>query len=118
MPALSPLAPERFPDLPEIPGVRLAAGSTGTRYKGRNDLLLVELAPGTTVAGVYTKSSMISAPCEWSRNVTKRGRARALIANAGNANTFTGRDGVQAVKATATAVAKLMGAKADEVLVT
>ena len=43
--AVSPLAPERFPDIPVIPGVRFAAGCTGMRYRNRDDLMLAELAP-------------------------------------------------------------------------
>ena len=54
MPAISPLAPARFPDLPPIAGVRLAACEAGVRYSGRQDLMLAELASGSTVAGVFT----------------------------------------------------------------
>ena len=50
MPAISPLAPAGFPDLKPIAGVRLAAYAAGVRYAGRNDLMLAELAPGTTIA--------------------------------------------------------------------
>ena len=52
----SPLAPAKFPELPAIAGVRLAAGSAGIRYKGRTDLMIATLDPGTTVAGVLTRS--------------------------------------------------------------
>jgi len=114
---VSPLAPERFPDLPEIAGVRLAAGATGTRYKDRNDLMLAELAPGTTVAGVFTKSKTASPPVEWCRKQVKRGKARAFVVNAGNANTFTGRDGHAAVAAEAAAAAKLVGGAPHEVFI-
>lgn len=117
MTSRSPLAPDRFPDLPAVAGVRLATGCTGMRYKGRDDLMLIELAPGTTAAGVFTQSRTASAPVVWSRKVARRGRARAIVANAGNANTFTGRDGEKAVKDTAAAAAKLVGCKADEVFI-
>ena len=49
---VSPLAPTAYPDMPEIPGVALAAAATGIRYKGRVDVLLATLAEGTTVAEV------------------------------------------------------------------
>jgi glutamate N-acetyltransferase/amino-acid N-acetyltransferase len=117
MHATSPLAPERFPDLPEIPGVRLATGATGTRYKGREDLMLAELAPGTTMAGVFTKSQTASPPVEWCRKQAKRGKGRAVVVNAGNANTFTGRDGHAAVASEAAAVAKLVGCTPQDVFV-
>ena len=53
---VSPLAPERFPGMPGIAGVRLGVGTTGTRYVGRPDLFLAELPEGTTAAGVFTRS--------------------------------------------------------------
>ncbi len=117
MTSRSPLAPDRFPDLPAVPGVRLAAGCTGMRYRGRDDLMLVELAPGTTAAGVFTQSRTASAPVLWCRKVARRGRARAIVANAGNANTCTGRDGETAVAATAATAAKLLGCRPDDVFI-
>jgi glutamate N-acetyltransferase / amino-acid N-acetyltransferase len=117
MHARSPLAPDKFPDLPEIPGVRLAAGQTNTRYKNRDDLMLAELAPGSTIAAVLTRSQTASPPVEWCRKHVKRGKARAIVVNAGNANTFTGRDGRNAVAAEAAAVAKLVGGTAADVFV-
>ncbi len=51
---VSPLAPESFPNLPEIAGVKLAAAATGIRYKGRPDVLLATLMPGTAAAGCFT----------------------------------------------------------------
>ena len=113
----SPLAPERFPDLPAIAGVRLAAGCTGMRYQGRDDLMVAELAPGSTVAGVFTRSLTASPPVEWCRKQVRRGKVRAIVVNAGNANTFTGRHGRDAVAATAARTAKLLGCAPNDVFV-
>jgi glutamate N-acetyltransferase/amino-acid N-acetyltransferase len=115
--AVSPLAPKRFPRLPDVAGVRLAAGSAGLGYRGRRDLLLVELAPGTTAAGVLTRSSTAAPPVDWCRAGLKGGRARALVVNAGNANAFTGRVGLDAVETTARAAAKAIGGQPAEVFV-
>ncbi|MBM3573697.1 MAG: bifunctional glutamate N-acetyltransferase/amino-acid acetyltransferase ArgJ [Alphaproteobacteria bacterium] len=115
MPPKSPLAPAQFPAMPPIPGVRLAAGACGVRYRGRTDVLLAELAPGTSAAGVLTRSLTASAPVDWCRRGLKTGRARALVVNSGNANAFTGRSGVRATTATATATAKLFGCARGEV---
>ncbi len=52
--AVSPFAPSSLPDVPPVPGVRFATAEAGIRYKGRTDLLLAVLEPGTTVAGVLT----------------------------------------------------------------
>ena len=105
----SPLAPAGLPALPSIAGVKLAAGQAGIRYKDRTDLLLVTLAEGTTVAGVFTRSKAPSAPVDWCRDILPHGRARALIVNSGNANAFTGKRGVAAVHATATAAVDTLG---------
>ena len=51
---ISPLAPDRFPDMPPVAGVRLATAATGIKYSGRDDVLLAELASATTVGGVLT----------------------------------------------------------------
>ena len=114
---VSPLAPEKLPDLPALAGVRLATGLTGMRYQGRDDLTLIELAPGSTIAGVLTRSLSSSPPVDWCKARLKRGSARAVVVNAGNANAFTGRIGKAAVETTAKATAKLLGCKVDEVFI-
>src|SRR5258708_6367983 len=74
MAGVSPLAPERFPELPPIAGVRLAAYAAGVRYQGRNDLMLAELAPGSTIAGVLTRSQMPGQPVIWCRECLPGGK--------------------------------------------
>ena len=113
----SPLAPKRFPNLPDVPGVRLAAGRAGIRYKGRADLLLVELAPRSTIAGALTRSLTAAAPVEWCRAALKHGRGRAIVVNSGNANAFTGRSGEEEVEATVLAAAAILGCRNQEVFV-
>jgi glutamate N-acetyltransferase/amino-acid N-acetyltransferase len=115
--AVSPLAPKSFPKLQPISGVRLGAGAAGIRYEGRTDVLMGVFAPGTTVAGVFTKSKTCSAPVDWCRTALADKSARALIVNSGNANAFTGRVGNEAVKATVDAVVALTGCKPTEVFI-
>jgi len=117
MPKLSPLAPAEIPAPGPLAGVRLAATACGIRYSGRTDLCLIELAPGTTVAGVLTRSLTASAPVEWCRASLKRGRARAIVVNSGNANAFTGKLGREAVKKTVEAACHALGAQKHEVYV-
>jgi glutamate N-acetyltransferase/amino-acid N-acetyltransferase len=104
---ISPFAPKTLPHLPAIDGVRLAAGAAGIRYPGRIDLLLALFDPGTTVAGVLTQSKTASAPVDWCRAHLAHGMARALVVNSGNANAFTGKRGIDAVKRTAAATAEV-----------
>ena len=113
-PTLSPLA-VGLPSLPELAGVRLGAAAAGIRYRDRTDLVLAELAPGTAVAGVFTRNRCPGAPVDWCRSILPAGRARALVVNAGNANVFTGRAGREAVQATAEATARLVGCPARQV---
>ena len=116
-PPRSPLAPAAFPRLPPLAGVRAAVARTGIRGSAKSDLTLVELAPGTAAAGVFTTSRTAAAPVVWSRRVLGRGRARALVVNAGNANAFTGRAGDIATRATAEAAARELGCPAAEVFI-
>ena len=113
----SPLAPKGFPPLPAIAGVRLAVGAAGVRYPGRNDVTLAVLTPGTTVAGVFTRSLTASAPVDWCREALAGGSARALVVNTGNANAFTGAAGRAAVERTIQAAAGLVGCRPGEVFV-
>ena len=114
---VSPLAPKVFPKLPPVAGVRLSTLAAGERYRRRADLTLAELAPGTAVAGVLTQNVLPGAPIDWCRKYLPRGKARALIVNAGNANVFTGRDGALAVAETAAAVAERVGCARNDVFV-
>jgi len=111
---VSPMA-ATLPNLPPLAGVRLGAAAAGIRYKGRTDLVMAELAPGTTVAGVFTRSLCPGAPVDWCRLALKQGQARGVVVNAGNANVFTGRRGRETVEATAAAAGALLGCPAEQV---
>jgi glutamate N-acetyltransferase/amino-acid N-acetyltransferase len=109
MPPRSPLAPGATPTLPPIAGVRLAARACGVRYKDRTDVCLMAFEPGTTVAGVFTRSLTASAPVERCRKHLKGGKARAILVNSGNANAFTGKVGTASVDRTVKAAASQLG---------
>src|SRR5215472_10826720 len=115
MPPRSPLAPASIPTLPPIAGVRLTARACAVRYKGRTDVCLMAFDPGTTVAGVLTRSLTASAPVERCRKHLKSGEARAIIVNSGNANAFTGRSGTASVERTVKAAAVALDCKATDV---
>ncbi|WP_262693069.1 bifunctional glutamate N-acetyltransferase/amino-acid acetyltransferase ArgJ [Kordiimonas aquimaris] len=114
----SPLAPDRFPDLAPVPGVELGAVAAGLRYTGRPDLMLVEFPGGAYAAGVFTRSKMPAAPVDWCRSALSesKGKAKALVVNAGNANAFTGSHGEKATARTASAAAEIIGCDMNEVL--
>jgi glutamate N-acetyltransferase / amino-acid N-acetyltransferase len=114
---ISPFAPKSLPVVPVIEGVRFATAEAGIRYKGRTDLLLAVFDKGTVAAGVTTKSKTCSAAVLWCREALKTAGARALVVNSGNANTFTGKRGADAVRITVEAAAKAAGADPHDVYV-
>jgi glutamate N-acetyltransferase/amino-acid N-acetyltransferase len=115
MSAVSPLAPANFPQLPSVAGLQLATHEAGLRYTNRADLFLALLDPGSTVAGVFTKSLCPSAPVDWCRSILSSGRARAIVCNSGNANAFTGKAGETSAVLTAQTIADAFDIDAHEV---
>jgi glutamate N-acetyltransferase/amino-acid N-acetyltransferase len=115
--AKSPFAPERLPRLAPVEGVAFATAEAGIRYKGRTDLLVAVMAERTTAAGVFTKSKTASAPVLWCRKAVKKGEARVLVVNSGNANAFTGKRGREAVAMTVEYGAEATGCAPHEVFV-
>ncbi len=120
-PAVSPLAPKGgFPDLPVIDGVRFAAVAAGVKYQGRDDVMLAEVAPGSSVAGTFTKSATRSAPVLWCQDALGKHDSgsdlpTAILVNSGNANAFTGKNGAKAVKSTVERAAKAVGTTPERV---
>jgi glutamate N-acetyltransferase / amino-acid N-acetyltransferase len=117
---ISPLAPKGgFPKLPTIKGASFAAIEAGVRYKNRRDVMLVSLAAGTTVAGVFTTSSTRSGcvrDCQTKLTMKIPADAgAALVVNSGNSNAFTGAVGDKAVAEVCGAVAKGLGVPASRV---
>ncbi|MGB3738710.1 MAG: bifunctional glutamate N-acetyltransferase/amino-acid acetyltransferase ArgJ [Pontixanthobacter sp.] len=112
----SPLALP-FPDLPQIGGVSLRVARAGYKDWDRCDLTYVELAEGTTVAGVFTQSACPSFEVESGRRNIANGRARALVVNAGNSNAFTGRRGRKAVEAIVDRVATHVACERHDIFV-
>ena len=115
----SPFAPEAFPKLPAVAGVRAATASRGfyaDRGLERDDVFLFAFDEGTTAAGVFTRSTTASADVQWCREalaMSGGANARALVANSGNSNAFTGAKGVLKNAATLKAVTAALGAKKE-----
>ena len=108
---VSPLAPkDGFPALPRIAGVEFAAVGAGIKYPNRKDVMLIRLAPGTAMAGVFTRSSTRSGCVRDGQEKlalpVPKGAGAAIIVNSGNSNAFTGKVGDKAVAAVCGSVAK------------
>jgi len=115
---VSPLAPDRFPDLPAIAGVEAAIGRAGFYKHARPDLLLMRFAAGTRAAGVFTTNAVGSAPTDWCKQALAagRGNVRGLLVNAGCANSFTGPAGDAACKRALTEAAGALAVEPREML--
>ena len=114
---VSPLAPANFPDLPIIGGVTFAAAAAGVKYKNRSDVMLAIIAPGSAVAGVFTRSATRSAPvldCQ-AKLGSDPSQSAVFLVNSGNSNAFTGSRGGASVAAICTAVADQTGVPMDRI---
>ncbi|GGM08874.1 arginine biosynthesis bifunctional protein ArgJ [Pseudooceanicola nanhaiensis] len=114
---VSPLAPAAFPELPVIRGASFATVAAGVRYAGRTDVMLALLAPGTQMAGVFTRSSTRSAPvldCQAKIGGDSEAGA-AIVVNSGNANAFTGKNGVTATEAVTRGAAEALGLPVERI---
>jgi len=115
---VSPLAVS-FPSIPPIAGVEIATARAGFYKHAREDLMVMRFAEGTTAAGVFTRHGVGSAPVDWCQrqlDASGGGEVRALVVNAGCANSFTGKPGADAVRRVATAVAKRFGCRQRDVM--
>jgi glutamate N-acetyltransferase/amino-acid N-acetyltransferase len=108
-------APDPASLLP-VAGVRLGIASAGIKKPGRRDVTLIELAPGSRVAGVFTQNRFCAAPVTLCKRHLVRDDIRALIVNTGNANAGTGEEGLRRAHQTCAAVATLMEIDAEQVL--
>lgn len=112
----SPLALP-FPKMPQIAGVTLRVARAHYKNWDRCDLTYIELAEGTSVAGVFTQSACASSEVELGRQNVAHGTARAQIVNAGNSNAFTGYRGREAVEQIMGQVASHLSCPAEQVFV-
>ena len=103
--------------LSPVAGVELGTARAGIRKANRRDLLLLRLAEGAAVAGVFTRNRFCAAPVQVCREHLASGTGvRALVVNTGNANAGTGEAGLADARRTCEAVASLLGLRAGAVL--
>ncbi len=125
--AFTPLIPmpvNLLPPLPTalfaVPGVRLGTAMAGVRKPNQRDVLVMELAPGTQVAGVFTTNRFCAAPVQLCRRhldlLGVAGGIRALIVNTGNANAGTGDDGLARALSVCRSLARHLAVEVQQVL--
>ena len=111
------LRPPKPEDLLPVQGVMLGVAEAGVRKAGRRDLLVVRLAEGACVAGVFTQNRFCAAPvivCK--ENLALARPVRALLVNTGNANAGTGDEGLARARQTCAELARLLGCDSSQVL--
>jgi len=114
--AVNLIPPDRA-RLRPVAGVRLGTAQAGIRRPNRKDLLVIALAEGTRVAGVFTRNRFCAAPVTVARAHLDEGeQIRALVINTGNANAGTGERGLADARATCGVAAQLLGLSAGQVL--
>lgn len=100
-------------------GFRAAAATCGLKASGAPDIALVVSDVEASAAGVFTRNAFAAAPVRLDRATlaASGGRARAIVANSGNANAVTGPAGDEAAAATQRAAASALACPTEHVLV-
>ncbi len=101
-------------DLRAVPGIRIGTAAAGIKYRERDDVALFALGRGSTVGGVFTRSSFRAAPVAVAAE--RLGAARGLVVNSGNANAATGDRGLEDARSSCALAADVLGCEANEVL--
>ncbi|AJP58848.1 bifunctional ornithine acetyltransferase/N-acetylglutamate synthase [Pandoraea vervacti] len=100
-----------------VPGVELGWAEANIRKPNRKDVLVMRLAPGSTVSGVFTTNRFCAAPVTVCKeHLAANAGIRALVVNTGNANAGTGEPGMLATRATCDALAKLLNVSSNQIL--
>ena len=100
-----------------IKGISLGTAKAHIKKPNRKDLLLVTIAEGSRVSGVFTQNAFCAAPvllCK--EHLKNESGIRALIINTGCANAGTGEDGISKAKETCQAVSELLSINSRQVL--
>ena len=104
-------------NLKPVPGIQLGHAEAGIKKTGRKDLLVMKLAPGATVAGVFTTNRFCAAPVQLCKQHLASGKSiTALVINTGNANAGTGEPGLANANQTCASLARLLNCEPTQVL--
>jgi glutamate N-acetyltransferase / amino-acid N-acetyltransferase len=109
------LPPPDPASLHPVSGIELGVAMAGVKKPGRNDVLVMRLAPGAAVAGVFTRNRFCAAPVVLARKHLKN-EIRALVVNTGNANAGTGEDGLKRAMRVCEALAHHLGCAPQQIL--
>lgn len=100
-----------------VPGFKSSAVASGIGTKKGLDLALIVSDKESSAAAVFTSNQVKAAPVLFSMENIKKGKIRAVLANAGNANACTGQEGMENARQSANAVASELGITASEFII-
>lgn len=106
----------KLPEFNAVPGIRLGTASAGIKKPGRKDLVIIEIAEGSSVAGVFTLNAFCAAPVQLARQHLQQQTPRYLVINTGNANAGTGPSGFADAQTTCAQLAKLVAVEPEQIL--
>ncbi len=98
-------------------GFKAGAAMAGIKYADKYDVAVIASEFEASIAGVFTTNLVQAAPVLYSKEVTARGKARAIVVNSGNANACTGEQGMTDCRDMAKVTGKLLGVDAATVAV-
>ena len=110
------VGPDTLPELLPIQGFKIGIASAGIKRPGRRDIVVMELAEGSTVAGVFTKNAFCAAPVTLCKRHLAGGALRYLLTNTGNANAGTGKQGMADAITTCNELASRVGVSAEQIM--
>ena len=100
-----------------VAGIEIGIAMAGVRKANRRDLVLIQLAAGSAIAGVFTQNRFCAAPVQVCREHLSAGVGiRALLINTGNANAGTGDDGLVRARTSCIALAQKLDLAPQQVL--
>ncbi len=105
-----------FPEMYPVPGFKLGTTSAGIKTSGRSDLVVMEIAAGSSVAGVFTKNAFCAAPVQLTKAHMEMAESLFFVTNTGNANAGTGEQGKADAKIVCEKVAEISGVATEAVL--
>lgn len=111
--AVNPLP---LPDFEAIDGIRLGVARAGIKSPDRDDLVVMEIAEGSTTAAVFTRNAFRAAPVILAERSMANNRPRYLLINTGNANAGTGQQGMADAEQCCRTLAEAVGVQPDQVL--
>ena len=107
---------EKFPTMHPVIGFQLGTTSAGIKVAGRKDVVVMKIAEGSTVAGVFTQNHFCAAPVIIAKQHMQQTTPSYFLINTGNANAGTGEQGIADSLSCCQAVADATGVKPNQIL--